>query len=61
PVLAGDHLVLVSSVGELVKVAPTDGEIIETKKIKEGSLVSPVVSGEKIYVLTQKGKLRAYQ
>ncbi|MEL6112022.1 MAG: PQQ-binding-like beta-propeller repeat protein [Pseudomonadota bacterium] len=61
PVLAGDHLVLVSSAGELVKVAPTDGEIIETKKIKEGSLVSPVVSGEKIYVLTQKGKLRAYQ
>ncbi|MEL7017361.1 MAG: PQQ-binding-like beta-propeller repeat protein, partial [Pseudomonadota bacterium] len=61
PVLAGDHLVLVSSVGELVKVDPTDGEIVETKKIKEGSLVSPVVSGEKIYVLTQKGKLRAYQ
>jgi len=60
PVLAGDHLLLVSTAGQMIKVDPEDGEIIGTKKISDGSLVSPVVSGEKVFVLTQKGKLQAY-
>ena len=60
PVLAGDHLLLVSTSGELIKVNPLDGEIVDTKKINDGSLVSPVVAGEKVFVLTQKGKLLAF-
>ncbi len=59
PVLAGGHLVLVSSRGEIIKVAPETGEIIATGKIGGGSVVSPVVANEKVYVLTEKGKLIA--
>jgi outer membrane protein assembly factor BamB len=59
PVLAGDHLVLVSSDRQIVKVSPQSGEVIETKKIDGGSVVSPIVAGEKIFILTEEGKLIA--
>lgn len=59
PVLAGGHLILVSSRGRIVKVAPETGEIIATEKFGGGSVVSPVVANEKIYVLTENGKLIA--
>ena len=59
PVLAGDHLVLVSSEGEVVKASPATGEVVLTKKIDGGSVVAPIVANEKIYILTEKGKLLA--
>lgn len=59
PVLAGDHLVLVSSEGDIAKVSPITGEIVATEEIGEGSVISPVVADEKIYVLDEKGKLTA--
>jgi len=59
PVLVGDHLVLVSTHGKLIKVTTDDGSIIESKKIDGGSVVSPVVSNEKLFILTEKGKLLA--
>ncbi|PQA87475.1 PQQ-binding-like beta-propeller repeat protein [Hyphococcus luteus] len=59
PVFAGDSLVLVSTEEELVRVNPATGEIIETTDIDGGSVVAPVVAGEKIFVLTEKGKLIA--
>ena len=57
PVLAGDHLVLVSTDKEVIKVSPTNGEVVATAKIDDGSVVAPVVAGEKIYILTEEGKL----
>lgn len=59
PVLAGDHLVLVSSDKEIIKVSPQTGEIVATEKIPEGSVIAPVVAGEKVFVLTENGKLIA--
>ncbi len=59
PVLAGDHLVLVSNLGEVAKVDPTTGEIVETKDINEASVISPVVANEKVYILSEKGRLVA--
>lgn len=59
PVLAGDHLVLVSTEGDIVKVSPQTGEVVETEDIDDGSVVAPVVAGEKIFVLTEEGKLIA--
>ncbi|GJL90598.1 PQQ-like beta-propeller repeat protein [Hyphococcus sp.] len=59
PVLAGDSLVLVSTDKEIVKVSPLTGEVTETKKIDGGSVVAPVVAGEKIFILTEEGKLVA--
>jgi outer membrane protein assembly factor BamB len=61
PVLAGDHLILVSSDGRLAKVSPQDGSVVETKKIDDGSVVSPIVADERIFVLTQGGKLYAFK
>ncbi|HBS32528.1 MAG TPA: pyrrolo-quinoline quinone [Parvularcula sp.] len=61
PVLAGEHLILVSSDGRLAKISPQDGSLVATKKIDEGSVVSPIVADEKIFVLTQNGKLYAFR
>lgn len=59
PVLAGDHLVLVSSEGDIAKISPITGEIVATEEFGEGSVISPVVANEKIYVLTEEGKMIA--
>lgn len=59
PVLAGNHLVLVSSHKEIVKISPQSGEIVASDKIPEGSVIAPVVAGEKLFVLTENGKLLA--
>ena len=56
PVLAGDHLVLVSSDGEVVKVSPQNGEVIATADV-DSSVVSPIVAGEKVFLLSESGKL----
>ena len=59
PVLVGEHLVLVSSKGRVVKASPQSGEVLGERKLGDGSVVSPVVAEETIYVLTEKGKLHA--
>ena len=59
PVLVGDHLVLVSSDGEVVKVAPQSGAVLDTVEISDGSVISPIVADETIFILTEKGKLIA--
>ena len=59
PILAGDHLVLVSSDSEIVKVSPQDGSIVGTEKLDGGSVIAPVVANEKLYILTEEGKLIA--
>lgn len=59
PVLAGDHLILVSDLGELVKVNPLNGEVVETFELDQGSMISPIVANEKVYVLSDKGRLVA--
>lgn len=61
PVAVGDHLVLVSTEGDLVKVSPQDGKILKTVEVDDGSVVSPIVADEKIFVLTQDGALIAYR
>ncbi len=59
PILVGDTLVLVSTDGKVVKVSPKDGSVIETKKIDDGSVIAPIVADERIFILSQGGKLYA--
>jgi outer membrane protein assembly factor BamB len=59
PVLAGGHLVLVSSEGKIIKVSPVTGEIAAEENIGEGSVISPIVANKKVYVLTEQGKVIA--
>ncbi|MEL6361041.1 MAG: PQQ-binding-like beta-propeller repeat protein [Pseudomonadota bacterium] len=61
PVLAGDHLILVSTDGKIAKVSAQTGEIVETEKLGEGAVVSPIVADEKVFVLTEAGDLIALQ
>lgn len=50
PVLAGDHLVLVSNDRQIVKVSPGTGEIVQTEKLSGGSVVAPVVANENLFI-----------
>ena len=59
PVLAGGQLLLVSTEKEIVRVSPETGEVTETDKFDGGSVVAPVVAGEKVFILTEDGKLVA--
>ena len=59
PVLAGDHLILVSSRGDVAKVSPQGGVVVDTKRIGDGFTVAPIVADETIFLLTEKGKLYA--
>ena len=59
PVLAGDHLVLVSSDKQIIKVSPQTGAIVATEKIPGGSVIAPIVANEKVFILTETGKLIA--
>ncbi len=59
PILVGGHLLLVSTQGQLVKVDASSGEVVDTKKLGEGSIVPPIVADETIYLLTEKGALQA--
>jgi len=61
PVLAGDRLVIVSSHGYILSVSPYTGEILSGEKLKSGSVLSPIVADQTIYVLTRAGKLIAYR
>ncbi|MEM1397307.1 MAG: PQQ-binding-like beta-propeller repeat protein [Pseudomonadota bacterium] len=61
PVLAGDHLVLVSTEGQIAKVDAADGEIVEVEDFDGGSIVPPIVANEKLFVLSEEGKLFAFK
>ncbi|MEO0399782.1 MAG: PQQ-binding-like beta-propeller repeat protein [Pseudomonadota bacterium] len=59
PVLVGGHLILVSTEGEVVKVNAQDGIIADRKKVSSGSIVSPIIADETVFVLTEDGQLFA--
>jgi hypothetical protein len=44
-----------------VKVSAVDGTITETKKIDDGFIVPPIVADDRIFVLSEKGKLTELQ
>ena len=48
---------LVSNLGEVAKVNPETGEVVDTKDINATTVISPVVANEKIYILSEKGRL----
>ncbi|MBO9622623.1 MAG: PQQ-binding-like beta-propeller repeat protein [Sphingomonas sp.] len=61
PVLAGGHLVLANSEGELIFASPTDGSVQSTMDIKEPVSLPLVVANNTLYVLDDKGQLSAYR
>lgn len=59
PIVAGEHLILANSRGEVVKVSPDDGSIVEMRKVGGSFMVSPIVAEETIFLLSDNGKLSA--
>lgn len=61
PVLAGDRLVLVNSLGDIASVAPATGAVIGTTETNDSYRLPPVVAGNTLYLLGDSGTLTAYR
>lgn len=61
PVLAGDRLFVVSSHGYMLTLSPYTGEILSGIGLPDGTVISPIVANETLYVLTDHGDLLAFR
>ncbi|MBX9795816.1 PQQ-like beta-propeller repeat protein [Sphingomonas sp.] len=61
PVLAGDRLIVVGSLGRIVMLSPKDGKIVTNMKGSVPYTFGPVVANNTLFVLDAKGKITAYR
>lgn len=61
PVLAGDRLWLANSRGRLIAASVDDGAIRSTIELDDSVSLSPIVAGNTLYVLSDKGRITAYR
>lgn len=61
PVLVSNHLVLVSSRGELVTLSPETGETQSQKELNGEFFLAPVVAKGVLYLLSNEGRVYALQ
>jgi outer membrane protein assembly factor BamB len=60
PVLGGNRLIALSSLGEAVSVSPYTGEVIGNQSMSS-SYLGPVIANNTLYLLTDSGNLSAYR
>ena len=60
PLLAGDRLLVASSIGELHAISPYSGKTLGRVDVGGPVFVPPIVAGRTIYVLTDGALLIAY-
>jgi outer membrane protein assembly factor BamB len=61
PVVAGNRLVLVNSLGEIVFASPQDGHVEQTIETKSTFSLPPVVANNTLYLLDHDGQVLAYR
>lgn len=61
PVLAGERLFLVNSLGRLLIVSPYTGETMGEFELPGPAMLMPVVASRTLYILTDDGTLAAYR
>jgi outer membrane protein assembly factor BamB len=61
PVLAGNRLIVLSSLGEAVSVSPFTGEVMGSQSMSGGGFLGPVVADSALYLLTDDANLSAYR
>ncbi len=61
PVLAGDRLILASSQGALINVSPENGTIQSQTSVGASVSLQPVVAGQTLYILDDRGRLTAFR
>ena len=61
PVLAGDRLIVTGSNGVLVNVDPANGSFQSQTNVGAGVNLPPVVAGQTLYILDERGRLTAFR
>lgn len=61
PILAGNRLILVSTLGQMIQVNPADGSIIGQSEAGKSYTLPPVVANNMLYLLDDEGRLTAYR
>jgi len=61
PVLAGDRLILGSSLGDILSVSPYTGQVLGKVDAGDGVRISPIVADGTLLILTDSGTLQAYR
>lgn len=61
PVLAGNRLVLVSSLGQIAYVSPADGSVLSISETRSAYSLPPVVANNTLYLLDDSGRLTAWR
>ena len=61
PVLAGDRLWFVNSLGQVFSAAATDGQPVLAADVKAPVTLAPVVAGSTLYVLDDSGRINAFR
>ncbi len=61
PVLGGNRLIVLSSLGAAVSVSPYTGELVGQQDMSAGGFLGPVVANNALYLLTDDANLSAYR
>jgi outer membrane protein assembly factor BamB len=61
PVLAGDRLIVASSQGAVINVEPASGSFQSQTNVGAGVSLQPVVAGQTLYILDDRGRLTAFR
>lgn len=61
PVLAGNHLWVAGSNGELRALSAKDGSTVQTYNLSSGAAAAPISEGGKLFVVTNDGKITAFE
>jgi outer membrane protein assembly factor BamB len=61
PVLGGNRLIAVSSIGRAASVSPYNGELLGEQAVSASGYLGPVIAGNTLYLLTDDANLSAYR
>ena len=61
PVLAGDRLLVVGTLGEMLALSPYTGEVLGKLELRDPVRIAPIIANRTIYVLTDSGRLVAFR
>ena len=61
PVLGGNRLIALSSLGELVSVSPDSGQRLGGQSLSGSAFLGPIIANNTLYLLTDDANLSAYR
>ena len=57
PIMIGGRLVLANSEGEVVAVAPANGQTLASTDVDQPVFIPPIAANEQIYIVTDEARL----